>query len=553
MDKHDDLVARLFEIRNQHGPVFWAEKTELLKTLVAENVKGTNALKQYYDVLLFIMAYPDNKLVYELASSNLQKLEAFINKNPGVQSRLFNSGITGSSVLGAFGFEMTKWLRNKYKKNVWIDSRVADDGQMLSVIAAVLPKVESEILQDANTNWKLWLKKTSKKGEELLDTLIRIFDHSDMRPEVKDELWGALGTNVEVKLISHAAIPLSLCDMYYHRSAITKSASLKLWNEKPVKVNLKEDEAEKILECGRMILVRHIREIDPVTFSDPKLISYYKLSRGLSIALLAMTDDRRQPIDSYMGYVAFKNGLPVAYAGSWMLFDSGRIGLNIFSSYRGGESVHVFGQILDAHRQAYHLKRFSVDPYQIGKDNSDGIKSGAFWLYYKLGFRPVRKVQRDLAEAEAIKLKTINGYRSPSFVLKKLADSKLELIISGKPVRFDVADLSLVYANILKKHYNSDRKTAERTALNALVKILKPGPYDGNERLKYVLKNWCVILMTQKHTIQSNKALKDTLNKLFKLKADGDEDEYIRQLQKCEPLKKLIQEIVKENQEVILK
>jgi hypothetical protein len=72
------------------------------------------------------------------------------------------------------------------------------------------------------------------------------------------------------------------------------------------------------------------------------------LPRGLTIALTGMVPERRHPIDSYMGYIVFKNGLPVAYAGSWILFDSGRIGLNVFPSYRGGESQYIFEQVLKA-------------------------------------------------------------------------------------------------------------------------------------------------------------------------------------------------------------
>ena len=80
-----------------------------------------------------------------------------------------------------------------------------------------------------------------------------------------------------------------------------------------------------------------------------RYVSYYQLARGVSIALMGMVPPRRSPIDCYMGYMVFKNGLPVAYAGSWILFDSGRIGLNIFPSYRGGESKYIFEQVLKLH------------------------------------------------------------------------------------------------------------------------------------------------------------------------------------------------------------
>src|SRR4030095_10754884 len=125
----------------------------------------------------------------------------------------------------------------------------------------------------------------------------------------------------------------------------------------------------RIIECGRMILVRHLREIDPISFTAAPFVDYYQLPRGLSIALTGMIPERRHPIDSYMGYLVFKNGLPVAYAASWILFDSGRIGLNVLPSYRGGESQYIFEQVLKLHSKVYRVRRFSVYHSQLVKDN----------------------------------------------------------------------------------------------------------------------------------------------------------------------------------------
>ena len=203
---------------------------------------------------------------------------------------------------------------------------------------------------------------------------------------------------------------------------------------KPVQIKLTENEAEQIIDCSRMILARKLRELDPISFTATKLVSYYHLPRGISIVLMGMVAERRHPIDSYMGYLVFKNGLPVAYAGSWILFDSARIGLNVFADYRGGEARYIFDQVLQLHSKVYHLKRFTVDPYQIGKQNDDGIHSGAFWIYYHAGFRPLQKLQKELAATEYLKIKTNKNYRSPESTLKILADSRLELILKKSAV-----------------------------------------------------------------------------------------------------------------------
>src|SRR4030095_3503620 len=106
-----------------------------------------------------------------------------------------------------------------------------------------------------------------------------------------------------------------------------------------------------------------------------------------------------------------------------------RIGLNVFPSYRGGESQYIFQQVLELHQKVYRLRRFSIDPYQLGKDNDDGIRSGAFWVYYHAGFRPIQKDQRQLADAEALQIKSAKNYRTRPSVLRKLDTSRMDFAL----------------------------------------------------------------------------------------------------------------------------
>jgi hypothetical protein len=546
MNKPASLIAQLFSIRNQYGKKISTQKLKLLHLLDKEKVKSKKALQLYYDTLLFLIAYPDNRPVYQAASRSLQQLQLYIQSHESIKERLYNSGITNTKLCAAFSFEIVKWLRKTHPKDIRLSSLEADDGQIQSILSVVMPKVESEILQDANTDWRSWLKRSFHKGEDLLDKLIAVFDQTDIRPETRDELWTAIGINVEIDFPSHHCLPVSLITPYYHRSLNRKNSTHQQAMIKPTRVEPDAAEAEYIIECGRMILVRHLREIDPVTFTAARFISYYRLPRGLSIALMGMVPERRQPIDSYMGYVVFKNGLPVAYAGSWILFDSGRIGLNVFPSYRGGESQYIFQQVLQLHSRVYRLNRFSVDPYQIGKENSDGIQSGAFWVYYHAGFRPILEEQKQIADAEAMKIRSTKGYRSPVAVLKKLADSRLEMVLQKKPLRFDATDISIAYARILETQYGNNRKLAEKRSFIQLVKLLQLKNYH-EEKLQFILKNWCVILFSNKEELRRDNGLKRELKKLFELKARGSEEDYITQLQKAKELRKFIEKILKEN------
>ena len=543
MSKPGKLVSQLFSIRNSYGKEFSSQKLFLLKAADKEKPTSKKDVQLYYSVLLFLIAYPDNRAVYTQATFSLQQLHLHIQSHKRLRDSLYNTGIPNTQLCAAYGFEMVKWMRTNYEKKIRISSFEADEAQIQFILSVVMPKVESEIMQDGNAEWRSWLEQSMKKDEDLLDRLIAVFDETDIRPEVKDELWSAIGINIEIDFTATDRLPDSLFIPSYHRSLIKKKNKPMLEGIHPPRVHLEKDEAAQIIACSRMILVKHLREIDPITFTSAELISYYRLPRGYSISLMGMVPARRHPIDSYMGYTVFKNGLPVAYAGSWVLFDSARIGLNIFPAFRGGESQYIFEQVLKIHRGVYRLKRFSTDPYQIGKNNSDGIHSGAFWTYYRAGFRPICGEQRKISETEAKKIRSVKGYRTPAGVLKKLAESRLELILHKKAVWFDVTDLSRAYAGILKNQYSNKRKPAEELAAKKLAAILKIKNYQ-EVSIYYVLKNWSILLLNNEKGLRSNRGLKKTLKKLFDLKAGGSEEEYIDGLQRSVALRKIMERVL---------
>ena len=545
MNKLNTHISKLFSIRNRYEKQFAAEKIQLLNTINIKTIKSKKELQSCYSALLFLMAYPDNKTIYNLANKLLSELQLHVQLNKKLQRGLYNTGITQTYICAAFSFEMVKWLRKTRREEIKLSSFEAADAQIQSILSVVMPKAESEILQDANAAWKGWFKHLKRKDEDLLDQLIAVFDSSDIRPEVKDELWNVIGMNVEINFTSHCCLPASLTKFYFHRSLIKKQIKKQTPVVKPAQIKLTENEAEQIIDCSRMILVRKLRELDPISFTATKLVSYYHLPRGISIVLMGMVAERRHPIDSYMGYLVFKNGLPVAYAGSWILFDSARIGLNVFADYRGGEARYIFDQVLQLHSKVYHLKRFTVDPYQIGKQNDDGIHSGAFWIYYHAGFRPLQKLQKELAATEYLKIKTNKNYRSPESTLKILADSRLELILKKSAVSFDATDLSRAYASILTQKYHGNRKQAEKDGVKKVANMLQLKNYQ-EENLHFILKNWAILLLSKEKELYDNNPLKKTLKKLFVLKANNSEEVYITTLQQATGLRKFIEELVKE-------
>ena len=132
------------------------------------------------------------------------------------------------------------------------------------------------------------------------------------------------------------------------------------------------------------------------------------------------------------------------------------------------------------------------------------------------------------------------GYRSPATVLKKLANSRLELVLQKNAVRFDATDLSRLYKAILDKRSAKNSHTATTDPVKKLAGILQIKNYQEKNML-FVLENWALILLSKENELRRNGALKRGLKKMFELKANGSEEEYIRLMQGSDELRLLIE------------
>jgi hypothetical protein len=91
-------ILRLFSTRNTYGKQTAADKIELLETINPGIKTSIKQIQLYYECLLFIIAYPDNKTIYTLAIHALQQLELIILANEKIKEKLYNSGITHTNL-----------------------------------------------------------------------------------------------------------------------------------------------------------------------------------------------------------------------------------------------------------------------------------------------------------------------------------------------------------------------------------------------------------------------------------------------------------------------
>src|SRR6185436_9582461 len=110
------------------------------------------------------------------------------------------------------------------------------------------------------------------------------------------------------------------------------------------------------------------------------------------------------------------------YGGGWPFLGTCKIGVNIFAPFRGGESALLFGQVLRVYRQCFGVGRFVAEPSQFGGTNREGLRSGAFWFYYRLGFRPINRDAARRASDVWSRMAGQSGYRLSERQLRTFTD-----------------------------------------------------------------------------------------------------------------------------------
>ncbi len=178
------------------------------------------------------------------------------------------------------------------------------------------------------------------------------------------------------------------------------------------------------------LAVRH-RETYHFNYANPKEVYLADAGEGVSIAVFGLRHEHRFPLECTMGFLILSNGVPIGYGGSSVLFRQTNNGVNIFDEYRGSEAAFLWVQVMRVYHQLVGCTRFIAHPYQFGADNDEALKSGAFWFYYRLGYRPVLAEVRDLAKREMAKLRKNTSYRSDIKTLRRLTGCDMHLTLSG--------------------------------------------------------------------------------------------------------------------------
>ncbi len=469
------LKSLMFQFDNESND----KKIKLLNELMLMIPKKHSEFMQLQQLLLGMMAYPGNQPILNLVQKYTWQLLDELSKDERLQEKLIGTGLLHTSIECNFSFSKTKHIITQFPNQVSIHSASSSIETQKAILKQILPDVEYSTIHEGEKDLKTRLSKFNSSKQTDLEWLIQTIESGIADEKTQTFIYNQLGIFIQWK-VSNKIDSVSFLrgadlPVYFHTSPLEKKIDLQEIISKklpsPVKLSLKEK--QQLIHSAKMTLFYLYRETEPFTNANENDITLFHLDKGISVALFGSISNKRYSLESYIGYLVLKNNIPASYGGGWIFGERSQFGINILESFRGGESSLIICELLRIYHQHFGATRFVVKPYQFGLHNPEAIKTGAFWFYYKLGFRPESEELKALAlKEEQEKIKN-PSYKSDSHTLKKYTKSNIALTISENsyPI-YDSEVISKKITHYINVHYNGNREKALYECFKNLKKTL---------------------------------------------------------------------------------
>lgn len=465
-----DFIEKLSKLKSllfKFDTIYEEEKLILLNDLINYTPKKTVTFLSFHHLLMAMMAYPASKNLLEVTNATMQNLLLVVEKNKSLQQKLIGTGLLHTDVECNFSYAKIIYITQKFPNQISIHSASSNLETQKSILKLILPNVEYSSIHEGEKDLKNRIATFHSSKQTDLEWLLQTIKQSTLDIKTQAFLYNQLGIFITYKIVSKIDSVSFLrgtnLPTYYHVHPLEKKISLQdiIKQKLPSPVKLTDKDKERIIDAAKMTLFYLYRETEPFTNANKDDITLFQLNKGISVALFGSTNDKRYSLESYSGYLVFKNNIPASYGGGWIFGERSQFGINILESFRGGESSLIICELLRVYHQFCGVTRFVVKPYQFGLHNPEAIKTGAFWFYYKLGFKPENKELLKLALEEE-KQKLLNPtYKSTESTLKKYTKSNIALTLSNSTYpNYDSEVLSKKITHYINTQYKGDREKA---------------------------------------------------------------------------------------------
>lgn len=549
MPSLEQLLSNLEESKRTFGGK-GARTERLLSLLGRRRFPDVDSLIRFHEALLFVRSHPQSVEAFRAADRLLSTFNKRIEQLRSTDAELTpldyieNSGIAGTTISGAFSYDIVRFLINRHAATVDADWEAGHKPERLgSTLPRFLPLLYEDSLVEANIPYLSWLRaaKGSRRGD--LEWLVRRFEQLDVSERQKAELFDSLELRVRWDLgNSRASRTLNkrrVQKVFYHTEALIRRSEVSLDKEfegAPLEVEkLSKTAGLAMQDMLRETTTVRYRELYGITHGDPESVVRVAPGRGVEIFLWGLPPERRLPLRAYHAGFTLKNGVPINYIEGITICERMEIGFNTFYTFREGESAWVYAKVLKLLHQIVGVKCISIDPYQLGFHNDEAIESGAFWFYRKLGFRPVRRDLARLMAAEERKLAADRGHRTSQAVLRRLSEGGVVYEAPGSRLgdwdQFAIRDVGLAVQRRMAMKYggNAGKLRAALTSQVAQSLELRLERLSTRERRGF--QDLALVLGLIDGLDEWTKSEKSEVVRIIRAKMGADESVYTRLLQ----------------------
>jgi hypothetical protein len=559
------LLDQLDALKSRFGSRESKSVERILSRLARARFSDAGTLLRYHEILLFLRAYPQSEQILRVAEHELANFAARVNHLEAAGADLSvlehpeASGIAGMSVTDTFSYYIVRWLVGRSSARVALDwNWFEDENRLAETWPRFMPLLEEDASVEANVPYRECLRAASGSEPRDLPWLIEQFDRLPRADKEKAEVYDSQKLYVswtpsyrESRTGMRLAISTGT-NVFYHRDPLIQRRDVSLRHEleapAPPLKQLSAKQGKAILDLTRAASTVRYRELYGFTHGDPRRVFQTNLGRGVAVFIVGVPPGNRLPLRAYHAAMIFKNGVPVGYFEGISLFERMESGFNLYYTFRDGETAWLYARLLNIFRHLLGVTAFSIDPYQIGFENEEGIESGAFWFYRKLGFRPTTPEIAKLVLNEEKKIASSKNYRTTARTLRKLAAGPMIFELEKTPGnsaagdwdRFHVRNIGLAIQGRMAAEYQGNAEKFRSAAVRKLARLLNAPNNDWREVGMSAVSDFAVTLSMVEDLSKWSSDEKQALVKIIRAKAAQDESSYLKLMQQHARLRRAL-------------
>jgi hypothetical protein len=453
-----------------------------LLRMLARSDLTAKQLAQFHEALLFRKAYPASKEIRDFCAHGLAGFAARVAAlDAEDRAELEQSGIVGTTLCYPYDLTTARWLHQRLGARIEVDWETYEEGgedKLSDLLSYFIEKAEEDAADDPDLSARDVID--AARGpltafEWISDGLARSFAGL-----VQSHLYDQMQLPLVIELVPPGPSRTLLDDgsprslFIWDKDAARSKFDLLAEIKKPLTIPAPVAPARgrELLDLTLGTLFPRLRELFPAANANPEEVYDILLERGVRVVLFFMVPEFRLPLETGWGCLCLKNNVPIGYGAGGMLADRSEIAINVFDTFRGGEAAWLYSQ----YARIFHVLSGALwlvtRKFQIGYENEEGLASGAFWFYDKLGFRSVDPVIRKLADHERKLIAKRKGYRTPRRILKKLCEADVVLSLTGEPVEryteFPLGACGLLASSVIAEQFGGQRDHLQERVLHAL-------------------------------------------------------------------------------------